>query len=92
MAYSMKKGGKEIGPASVYAEPHTPDGKKMTQAPVEFGTNPGYSPNLSKMNDLDMSVGTYSRSAGSEPIETSGIKTRGNGCATKGLTARGPMA
>ena len=25
-------------------------------------------------------------------IKTSGIKTRGNGAATKGVTARGPMA
>ena len=25
-------------------------------------------------------------------VKTTGIKTRGNGCATKGLTARGPMA
>ena len=24
--------------------------------------------------------------------KTAGIKTRGNGCATKGVTARGPMA
>ena len=26
-----------------------------------------------------------------ENVKTSGIKTRGNGCATKGITARGPM-
>lgn len=26
------------------------------------------------------------------PTKTSGIVTRGNGCATKGKTARGPMA
>jgi hypothetical protein len=25
-------------------------------------------------------------------IKTKGVKTRGNGCATKGKTARGPMA
>lgn len=25
-------------------------------------------------------------------IKTAGIKSRGNGCATKGVTARGPMA
>lgn len=25
-------------------------------------------------------------------VKTSGIKTRGNGAATKGVTARGPMA
>ena len=26
------------------------------------------------------------------PTKTSGIKTRGNGCATRGTMARGPMA
>lgn len=26
------------------------------------------------------------------PVKTSGVKTRGNGAATKGTTARGPMA
>ena len=49
-------------------------------------------PNLSKANNIDMSVGNISRSAGDEPIKTSGIKTRGNGAATKGTMARGPMA
>jgi hypothetical protein len=92
MAYSMKQGGKEVGPASVYAEPHTMDGKRMTKAPQEFGTNPGFPPNRSKLDTADMSVGAFSKSAGDEPIKTTGIKTRGNGCATKGVTARGPMA
>ena len=92
MAYSMKKGGKEVGQASVYAEPHTMDGKKMTKAPVEFGTNPGYPPNRSKLDTADMSVGSFSKSAGDEPIKTTGIKIRGTGAATKGLMARGPMA
>jgi len=92
MAYSMKKGGKEVGQASVYAEPHTMDGKKMTKAPVEFGTNPGYPPNRSKLDTADMSVGSFSKSAGDEPIKTDGIKIRGTGAATKGLMARGPMA
>ena len=92
MAYSMKQGGKEVGPASVYAEPHTMDGKKMTKAPQGFGTNPGFPPNRSKTDSLDMSVGAYSKSAGDEPIKTDGIKMRGTGCATKGTMSRGPMA
>ena len=92
MAYSMKKGGKEIGSAAVYAQPHTMDGKKMTKAPQEFGTNPGFPPNRSKADTYDVSVGNISKSAGNEPTKTSGIKTRGNGCATKGVMARGPMA
>ena len=87
MAYSMKSGGKEIGPASVYAEPHTMDGKKM-----KISSNPGKEPNTSKLDSLDISLGGLSKSAGDEQVKTTGIQTRGNGCATKGLMARGPMA
>ena len=88
----MKRGGKEVGPASVYAEPHTMDGKKMTKAPQGFGTNPGFPPNRSKLDTADVSVGSFSKSAGDEPIKTTGIKMRGAGCATKGVMSRGPMA
>ena len=45
-----------------------------------------------KMTDLDVSVGNIDKSNQAEPTKTSGIKTRGNGAATKGVTARGPMA
>jgi len=92
MAYSMKKGGKEVGPAATYAQPHTMDGKAMAKAPQEFGTNPGSPPNRSKLDTLDISVGNLSKSAGNEPIKTTGIKIRGTGAATKGVMARGPMA
>jgi hypothetical protein len=74
-------------PASAYAKPHTMSGKSVT---VE--TNPGKDPNRSKLDTLDISVGAFSKSAGDETVKTSGIKVRGNGCATKGLMARGPMA
>jgi len=87
MAYSIKKGGKEVGPASTYAKPHTMSGKAVT---VE--ANPGKEPNRSKADTYDVSVGGISKSAGDETIKTSGIKVRGTGCATKGLMARGPMA
>ena len=87
MAYSMKRDGKEVGPASVYAPPHTMDGKAM-----KISSNPGKDPNRSKLDTYDVSIGAISKSAGSESTKTSGIKTRGNGAATKGLYARGPMA
>ena len=90
--YSQKMGGKEVGQASVYAEPHTMSGKKVTKAPGEFGTNPGFPPNRSKLNTYDATLGNISKSAGDEPIKTTGIKVRGTGAATKGLMARGPMA
>ena len=90
--YSQKMMGKEVGAASVYAEPHTMTGKKMTKAPQGFGTNPGFPPNKSKAETVDMSVGQFSKSAGDEPIKTDGIKMRGSGAATKGFMSRGPMA
>jgi hypothetical protein len=68
------------------------DGKKMTKAPQGFGTNPGFPPNRSKLDTADVSVGSFSKSAGDEPIKTTGIKMRGAGCATKGVMSRGPMA
>ena len=87
MAYSMKKGGKEVGSAAVYAKPHTMQGKAASIA-----TNSGKEPNRSKLETNDISLGQFSKSAGNEPIKTDGIKIRGTGAATKGLMARGPMA
>lgn len=84
---SMKKMGKEVGPASLYAKPHTMSGKT-----VRAEASPGSMPNRSKADTLDMSIGNISKSAGDEPTKTSGIKIRGTGAATKGLMARGPMA
>lgn len=84
---SMKKMGKEVGPASLYAKPHTMSGKSVT---VE--ANPGKGPNSSKLDTYDVSIGGISKSAGDEKIKTSGIKMRGTGAATKGTMSRGPMA
>ena len=85
--FSQKNMGKEVGSAAVYAKPHTMSGKAVT---VE--ANPGKLPNRSQLGSFDISVGNISKSAGNESAKTSGIVTRGNGCATKGITARGPMA
>jgi len=85
--FSKKILGKEVGDASVYAEPHTMTGKS-----VKASTNPGKEPNRSKLDTYDMSVGNISKSAGNEPTKTDGIKMRGAGCATKGVMSRGPMA
>lgn len=49
-------------------------------------------PNRSKLDTVDMGVGNISKSAGEEPVKTTGIKIRGTGAATKGTMARGPMA
>jgi hypothetical protein len=83
----MKMMGKEVGPASLYAKPHT-----MSGGSVSMETNPGTEPNRSKLDSLDVSIGRLSKSAGNETTKTSGIKMRGAGCATKGTMSRGPMA
>jgi len=84
--YSMKQGGKEVGPASVYAPPHT-----MTGAKVKAEENPGKGKNGSNLDTVDMSVGNVRKGTAPAP-KTSGIKIRGTGAATKGTMARGPMA
>ena len=48
--------------------------------------------NMSKADTLDMSIGSFSKSAGNEPTKTDGIKIRGTGAAERGVMARGPMA
>jgi hypothetical protein len=84
--YSMKKGGKEVGPASVYAEPHTMDGKKMKSA-KDAVVKPGNGMDKVNMSVSGISKGNYG------PINKNGeIKIRGTGAATKGTKARGPMA
>lgn len=84
--FSMKKGGKEVGSASVYAKPHTMDGKAMTTA-KDAVTKPG-----NGVDQVNMSVGGYTKNNKS-PINKNGeMKQRGSGAATKGFTSRGPMA
>jgi hypothetical protein len=85
--FSKKLMGKEVGSASVYAAPHPESGKTLIR---QNGMVP--SPNRSKVDTYDASVGNISKSAGNEPTKTDGIKMRGTGAATKGLMSRGPMA
>jgi len=87
--YSQKMMGKEVGQAPVYAEPHTMTGKKVGMKSPKM-----QDPNTMAAKDFKpcgpagrVSTGDPAR----EDIKTSGIKTRGNGAATKGTMARGPM-
>ncbi len=84
--FSKKMMGKEVGDASVYATPHT-----MTGKVVKPKTTPGSGPDQSDASSVNMSVAGIKRRP-APPAKTSGIVTRGNGCATKGTMARGPMA
>jgi hypothetical protein len=86
MAFSKKMMGKEVGDASVYAEPHHMTGKKFT-----ISGNPGKEANSSKLDTMDVSIGAINKSAGDEKVKTDGIRMRGTGCATKGVMSRGPM-
>jgi hypothetical protein len=84
--YSMKKNGKEVGPAEVYAEPHTMSGKKMTTAKSAV-TKPG-----NGVDQVNMSTGAYTKDNKSPVNKHGEMKIRGTGAATKGTMARGPMA
>jgi hypothetical protein len=83
--FSMKKGGKEVGQASVYAKPHTMDGKVITTA-KDSVTKPGNS-----LNSANISVGGISK--GNYPPENKyGVGVmRGYGAATKGRKISGKM-
>ena len=83
--FSKKMMGKEVGDAATYAAPH-----KMNGKPLVMSENPGKDSSISSLNTMRMSVGVINN--GENPTKTSGIVTRGNGAATKGITARGPMA
>jgi len=92
--YSNKMMGKEVGQASVYAEPHTMTGKKIDSKAAMDAVCGGMNPNLRSAKDVNPSTEAMRVSIGTKSSETktSGIQTRGNGAATKGITARGPMA
>jgi len=80
---------KEVGQASVYAKPHTMDGKpgaamKVMQDPNTLAAN--------KMTRYTATPRVSAGDPGADNVKTTGIKIRGTGCATKGVMARGPMA
>ena len=81
--YSQKQGGKEVGQAATYAEPHTMDAKKVK------GDLP-YKAGAKVMTEMNPSVAGLSKGNYKE-AKTTGIKIRGTGAATKGTMARGPM-
>jgi hypothetical protein len=87
--FSQKMMGKEVGPASVYAAPHTMDGKPGT------GSKKMQDPNTMSAKQVSPRTPAMRVSAGdpgADDVKTTGIKIRGTGAATKGLMARGPMA
>jgi len=72
-------------PAEKYAKPHTMSGKEVKASDLQ------YTAGAKVMTEMNPSVAGISKGNYKE-TKTSGIKTRGNGAATKGTMARGPMA
>lgn len=83
--FSMKKQGKEVGPASTYAVPHSMEGSA-----TNVNTYNKYTPGAKVINEMNPSVAGISKGNYKE-AKTTGIKIRGTGAATKGTMARGPM-
>ena len=82
--FSAKMMGKEVGDAGIYAEPHG----------VTMGKGKVVDPNTLSAESVNPSTPAMRVSMGNpgrDNVKTSGIETRGNGAATKGRMARGPM-
>jgi hypothetical protein len=84
--YSMKRDGKEVGQAAVYAKPHTMSGK-------DTNVNTYTRPNASSRNmAVDyISVGNVSNVDYEQAPKKPTIKIRGCGAATKGTMASDKM-
>lgn len=84
--FSQKLMGKEVGPAEVYAEPHTMDG-----GPTSVKTYSGYETGAKVMDKMNMSTGGISKGnyAPENPYGTGTM--RGYGAATKGRKISGKM-
>lgn len=90
--FSAKMMGKEVGNASIYAEPHT-----MKGGAVSMRDAVSRRPDPNTLSADQVTPGTIAMrvSAGNpdrDDVKTSGIKMRGAGAATKGTMCRGPMA
>jgi len=91
--FSKKVMGKEVGSASVYAEPHTMSGGKVNAdaKSIEVKTDPN-TLNASQVSPRTVAMRVSVGNPGADDVKTTGVETRGNGAATKGRMARGPMA
>jgi len=84
--FSMKKGGKEVGPAEVYAAPHTMDGKT-----ISIQADSAYTPGAKVVDTINISVAGISK-GNYKPINPYGVgEMRGYGAATKGRKISGKM-
>jgi hypothetical protein len=86
--FSMKKGGKEVGEAKVYAAPHDMSGKATSGQSAQKPYNITKAAKDVDIKDPPPNGVSFGQSG--EP-KTDGIKMRGAGAATKGVMSRGPM-
>lgn len=84
--YSMKVKGKEIGPAEIYAEPHTMKGK-----PTNVKTYSNQETGAECMDKMNMSVAGISKGSYPPDNKYGKIQMRGTGAATKGKMSSGKM-
>jgi hypothetical protein len=92
--FSMKKGGKEVGSADVYAQPHTMKGTALSAKDAMLSVSRKPDPTRQVAGDFKPGKPTGRVSLGDpdrDDVKTSGIKMRGAGAATKGVMSRGPM-
>ena len=87
--FSHKQGGKENGPASVYAKPHDMKGNPVDGQSEHAAYSREYSVKDAPLNAPIASGVSFGKSM---TVKDSGIEMRGTGCATKGKMSRGPMA
>jgi hypothetical protein len=84
--YSMKKGGKEVGSAEVYAKPHT-----MSAGDTSVKTYSGYEAGAKVMDKANISVGGISKGNYAKENPYGVGVMRGYGAATKGRKISGKM-
>jgi hypothetical protein len=84
--YSMKKGGKEVGSAEVYAKPHT-----MAAGDTNVNTYSGYEAGAKVMDRANISVGGISKGNYAKENPYGVGVMRGYGAATKGRKISGKM-
>jgi hypothetical protein len=84
--FSMKKGGKEVGSAEVYAKPHT-----MDAGVTSVKTYSGYESGAKVVDTMNISVGGISK-GNYKGVNPHGVgEMRGYGAATKGRKISGKM-
>jgi hypothetical protein len=88
--FSKKVMGKEVGSAETYAKPHDSKGNVISGSEVMINGEYGRTKSAKDASISDPL--TNGVAYGTGKVKTEGVETRGNGAATKGRIARGPMA